>query len=48
MPCVSDELRRPVQVLIPAGMAIDGAVVELGVLPDGAIVADLRIPGPGA
>ena len=31
-------------VLLPAGMVIDGAVVELAQHPDGLITADVRIP----
>ena len=36
---------QPVEV-IPDGSAIDGAVAELSMRPDGTITAEIRIPGP--
>ena len=37
--------RVPMVVRLPAGMILDGAVVELGRDEDG-VIADLRIPAP--
>lgn len=49
MPSVTPEmfpLAMPVEVLILAGMVIDGAVVELAASVDGTVLVIPRIPAP--